>query len=289
MNLIFKKCSEAINYSLETNGCGIFYSNVGVEETLIHVHECCEVLLCLGGGGYFLIDNRFYEVNDGDIFIINQFEPHKITFENKDNFERYVFQIHPQYIYANSTENTDLSACFYSHTSYGNRISLKENELEYVKELIKQLKTEKKFGDDVAKNCVICEFLRFLNEIYNEKNLAARTGEGGFNQTNKIMQNTVKYINSHYSEDITLSDIAAFSFVSVSYLCTLFKKMFGTTIIKYLTSKRISEAKKLLNSGKSISEAAEESGFNDYANFMRTFKKIVGVPPKKYAEKGRKQ
>ena len=65
--------------------------------------------------------------------------------------------------------------------------------------------------------------------------------------------------------------------------------MFGTTIIKYLTSKRISEAKKLLNSGKSISEAAEESGFNDYANFMRTFKKIVGVPPKKYAEKGRKQ
>ena len=47
----------------------------------------------------------------------------------------------------------------------------------------------------------------------------------------------------------------------------------------------ISEAKKLLNSGKSISEAAEESGFNDYANFMRTFKKVVGVSPKKYSVK----
>ena len=99
------------------------------------------------------------------------------------------------------------------------------------------------------------------------------------------LQCTVKYINKHYAEEITLADIAGYSFVSVSYLCTLFKKTFGTTIIKYITSKRISEAKKLLNSGKSISDTAAECGFNDYANFMRTFKKAVGVSPKKYTDK----
>lgn len=286
MNVIFSKCSAAINNSLTTGGYGIFYSKVGVEETLIHVHECCEVLLCLNGGGCFLIDDRIYEVNDGDIFIINQFEPHKITFKDKDNFERYVFQIHPQYIYGNSTDNTDLSVCFYARdNTLGNRISLEFDELKYIKNLIENLKKEQKFGDDIAKNCVINEFLRFLNEKFAQKNLDAQYSENVFNQTNKIISNTVKYINKHYNEAITLADIAAYSFVSVSYLCTLFKKMFGTTIIKYITSKRISEAKKLLNSGKSISEAAEESGFNDYANFMRTFKKVVGVSPKKYSVK----
>ena len=283
MNIIFKKCSEAINYSLETNGCGIFYSTVGVEESSIHIHECCEVLLCLGGGGCFLIDNRVYEVGDGDIFVINQFEPHKITFTDKTHFERYVFQIHPHYIYNNSTDLTDLSACFYTRNSVsGNRISLSLDELLYVKTLIEKLKTENSFGDDIIKNGIINEFLIFLNRKFAQKNPGAKDTEIMTNQTNKIIINTVKYINKHYSEDIALSDIAAYSFVSVSYLCTLFKKTFGTTIIKYITSKRISEAKKLLKSGKSISDAAEESGFNDYANFMRTFKKAVGVSPKKY-------
>lgn len=283
MNIIFKKCSEAINYSLETNGCGIFYSTVGVEESSIHIHECCEVLLCLGGGGCFLIDNRVYEVGDGDIFVINQFEPHKITFTDKTHFERYVFQIHPHYIYNNSTDLTDLSACFYTRNSVsGNRISLSLDELLYVKTLIEKLKTENSFGDDIIKNGIINEFLIFLNKKFAQKNPGAKDTEIMTNQTNKIIINTVKYINKHYSEDIALSDIAAYSFVSVSYLCTLFKKTFGTTIIKYITSKRISEAKKLLKSGKNISDAAEESGFNDYANFMRTFKKAVGVSPKKY-------
>lgn len=286
MNIIFNKCSDAIKYSLETNGCGIFYSTVGVEESTIHIHECCEVLLCLGGGGCFLIDNRVYEVNDSDIFIINQFEPHKITFTDKTHFERYVFQIHPHYIYNNSTDLTDLSACFYARDSVsGNRISLDENGLLYVKILIERLKCEHNFGDEIIKNGIINEFLIFLNEKFAQKNPGAKDTEIVTNQTNKIIINTVKYINKHYAEEITLADIAGYSFVSVSYLCTLFKKTFGTTIIKYITSKRISEAKKLLKSGKSISDTAADCGFNDYANFMRTFKKAVGVSPKKYTDK----
>ena len=62
----------------------------------------------------------------------------------------------------------------------------------------------------------------------------------------------------------------------------MFNRYCGTTVTKYIISKRITEAKKLLSNGKSVTETAFASGFNDYANFIRTFKKTVGVPPGKY-------
>lgn len=53
-------------------------------------------------------------------------------------------------------------------------------------------------------------------------------------------------------------------------------------VTKYIVSKRITEAKKLLATEKSVTDTAFMCGFNDYANFIRTFKKAVGVPPGKY-------
>ncbi|MBQ3028199.1 MAG: AraC family transcriptional regulator, partial [Lachnospiraceae bacterium] len=41
-------------------------------------------------------------------------------------------------------------------------------------------------------------------------------------------------------------------------------------------------AKALLQEGASVTEACYRSGFNDYANFIRSFKKVTGVSPGKY-------
>lgn len=280
MEVIFNKCKDAINHSLATNAYGIFYSDKGVTESLIHVHDCCEVMLCLRGGDTFLIDDNIYDVGEGDIFIINQFEPHKITFKENESFERYVFQIHPAFIYGNSTDQTDLSICFYTREgSKNNRIRLNPKELSYMLTLVKRLKETYDFGDDIIKNITLAEILTLINTKFME---GAQLKEKSLSKSNKIIREAIGYINLHYSEDIKLSDIAANSYVSVNHLCNLFKKCLGTSVIKYLISKRISEAKKLLKSGKSISETAALCGFGDYANFIRTFKNMVGVSPGKY-------
>ena len=81
MKVCFDSCSMAINHTNDTKMFGVFYSNKNEVDFSIHVHECCEIFLCLSGGKSFLIDDRIYEVSDGDLFVINQFETHKITFE----------------------------------------------------------------------------------------------------------------------------------------------------------------------------------------------------------------
>ena len=86
----------------------------------------------------------------------------------------------------------------------------------------------------------------------------------------------------HLVEELTLEILAKNAFVSVNQLCKLFKTTFGTSVAKYIMAKRISEAKKLLAQGKSVAETAPACGFTDYANFIRVFKKFVGISPGKY-------
>ena len=100
---------------------------------------------------------------------------------------------------------------------------------------------------------------------------------------NHQVEDILAYINANISQPITLEQLAAHFYLSESYICRIFKAATSTTINKYITARRISIAKSLLNEGLSVAEAFEQSGFNDYSNFFKSFTKAVGVSPKKYA------
>ncbi len=92
-----------------------------------------------------------------------------------------------------------------------------------------------------------------------------------------------RYIRQNLKSKLALSEIANHVGYSPNHCDTIFKKETGDSIINYLISERISEAKRLLDEGvltlKSIAEAV---GFEDYNYFSRTFKKITGTTPTEY-------
>lgn len=279
MPFLFSKCADAIANANDTRTFGAYYSEVQNPDLNIHVHDCCEVLLCLSGGNNFLIDGKAYDVNDGDLFILNQFEPHKITADPNRIFARFILQIHPEYLIANSTEETDLSRCFYTRgDGISNKISLTNSEIAKIEKLFILFRTDNGFGDDILKNAAVNTILVLVNQYFMKR---AETNNAVYIDDERIM-NTIAYINTHYSENLSLEMLAKKSYVSVNQLCKLFKNRFGTTVAKYIMSKRISEAKKLLAQGKTVSETALACGFADYANFIRVFKKFVGTSPGKY-------
>ena len=100
---------------------------------------------------------------------------------------------------------------------------------------------------------------------------------------NKQVDDILSYINGNIANPISIEQLAGEFFLSESYICRIFKSATGTTIGKYITARRISIAKALLNEGISVSEAYERSGFTDYSNFFKAFTKAVGISPKKYA------
>ncbi len=277
MRCVFDKCYDAVKCANDNKSFGFYYSEKQNPDLSIHIHDCCEVLLCLSGGKNFLINDKVYDVNDGDLFIINQFEAHKITFNADKRFCRYVMQVHPEFLYSQSSAQTDLSHCFYTRGGdVSHKLSLTKDELDTLVSYIKRLEREERFGDDIIKNITATQFLILINSAFVSQ-IGAEKSSGS-----EAIKKAMDYINHNFSQQLSLQKIAENSYISVNQLCRLFNKYCGTTVAKYITSRRITEAKKLLSSGRNVTDTAILCGFEDYANFIRVFKKHVGVTPGKY-------
>ena len=101
--------------------------------------------------------------------------------------------------------------------------------------------------------------------------------------TMKAFEEAVEYVEKNYtSNECSVKEMIAKAHMSDTYFRRLFFNRFNMTPNKYLTSKRLIYAEKLLSTGKySVKEASEMSGFSDVKYFCRVVKKEYGVPPSK--------
>jgi len=280
MKVMFNKCHEAINFSDTSGLFGCFYSTKHDANMNIHIHNCCEVLFCISGGKTFFINERIYDVCDGDLFILNQFENHKITSDTSKVFERYVLQINTEFLHKISSTDTDLSRCFFiRNENISHKIPTTENQRKILIEYFRQLGEENNFGDEIVKEITTTKILLMLNEMFSESN---KDYTYTVNYENQNLVKALNYINDNYHKELTLEIIAKNIFVSQNELCSIFKKHLGTTVKKYITSRRITKAKQLLKKGKTVSETAALCGFEDYSSFIRAFGRVTGMSPGKY-------
>lgn len=247
----------------------------------MHIHDCYEIYYSISGGKQFLIDNRFYSIEPGDIFIINQYESHKITQVDKMVHERIVLSIHPDYTKRLSTKETDLDACF-SHRpeDFSHKISLNKEQQKRFLYYINKITGAEGYGHDIIEQTAFMELMVLINNILKTN----EAHESSAYVYNHQVDDILAYINLNISSPISTDRLAKEFFLSESYICRIFKAATGTTINKYVSARRISIAKSLLNDGVSVTEAYEKSGFTDYSNFFKAFTKAVGISPKKYAQ-----
>lgn len=98
------------------------------------------------------------------------------------------------------------------------------------------------------------------------------------------MAKAVAYVKANFKHDISLSDVAEATGMRPTTFCNFFKKAAGDTFINYLNSLRIEEACRLLSKRReAISDVAAKAGFNSVEHFIRTFKRVKGVTPARWA------
>ena len=92
-----------------------------------------------------------------------------------------------------------------------------------------------------------------------------------------------EYLDEHYTERITLDDLAERFFINKFYLSKIFKETYGTTVNNYLISKRITRAKQLLRfTDMTVDEVGAAVGMGDANYFSRMFRKVEGISPREY-------
>lgn len=97
---------------------------------------------------------------------------------------------------------------------------------------------------------------------------------------NKDIDRIIHYMEQHLTENISLDTMAQKINLSKFYFNRYFKKHMGMTPHQYLIHLRIQHAKKLLSTSyDSIEKISELCGFDTSSNFIRSFKKRVGMTP----------
>ncbi len=101
----------------------------------------------------------------------------------------------------------------------------------------------------------------------------------------KSINNAVKYIDLHYSEKITIDDVAVAASMSRSVFTQYFKAVTGMTFAQFLLAFRMRKAIVLiLWHNFSLNEVALKTGLNSKANLVRSFSKHFGMPPTRYCD-----
>ena len=99
----------------------------------------------------------------------------------------------------------------------------------------------------------------------------------------KEVEAALQYINKHYMDNLSLTEVADAVFLSSYYLSRLFKKEVGVNFSSYLLHKKLDEAKRLLKDTEiPICNISSSLNFSDASYFCKVFKKYFGFTPKGY-------
>jgi len=128
-----------------------------------------------------------------------------------------------------------------------------------------------------------CDDLDILADIINiiksGKNISKNKGE-------TLVKTIKNYIEEHFTEDISLEEIASNLYISYFYMCHFFKRMTGISVNSYINQKRMEKAFfELIKTEKKITDIATECGFNSFSYFTETFGKSTGMNPQTFREK----
>lgn len=249
---------------------------------MFHIHNGYEIYIFLKGNVNFLVEHSCFHLERGNIAIVNPTEYHLAACLDDSIYERITLNISPAVLRLLSTNHTNLTSFFdLRESGTNNIILLSEEALSELLSLLKMLRDAQgsvTFASDLLAYAYLAQILYTICNYYISSNLISE------NIMPQIVSNSIQYVDSHISEDFSLSDIeAALSFNS-RYISRQFKKYTGISLKSYILEKKIIFAKSLLSHGASVTEACYNSGFNDYSNFIRTFKLYTGTTPGAYKD-----
>lgn len=259
---------------MQTMVQSVYYSSETLSKTP-HFHGCHQIILVLRGDVDFIINGTCFSANEGDIAIFSSYENHSVHVKSAE-YERYVLNIDTSVVNRKSPAYsllTDRPSGFCNVINVSSHI---EDVVGIFKRLVCEHGSEFLLADEMEQISV----KQLLITIY-------RCTDVKFdNHYDEIVVDLKRQFENHCSEQYTLNTLAKQYHISTSALSHRFRSVTGTSVMGYLLSCRLAQAKRLLSdTNMSIGMIVDKCGFSDTSNFSRTFKKTIGTSPTNFRKK----
>lgn len=249
-------------------------SNLPGPQNVVHTHPFVELEFVWKGRGHVLLDGAQYPLAPGDLVVFNAGTPH-CEFSDADEPMHFYFAAYDKISLPNLPPNRLLAPEVPPVLHTG---EMAEDFRQLFSQVLRELERDLDFGYEIAlatARIIVMKLFRLLGRSGgNPKDLL---------RTNKVLEDAIRYIDRHFTGEITLEALAAQCLVSKYYLSHLFTRSMGMPVGRYVLEKRLGMARHLLASTDlSVEQVFLQSGFNDGPYFCRLFKKETGCTPSQY-------
>ncbi|MFU0828314.1 MAG: AraC family transcriptional regulator [Lachnoclostridium sp.] len=271
---------ETVNFKANTNIR--LYDNEEFEAYPSHWHSPLEIIMPTENPYYVTCCNQNFTLREGDVIIIN---PGAIHSMEAAVGKRLIFQADFSLLYGFKELGTTLSLISPVTVITPENAP---NAHERIKNLLLEIADEYFLDEPLNEAAIYSKLIEIF--VLIGRNYTANASNFNNNlkkqkEYTELFLNICNYINEHYNEDITLDDVADISGYSKYHFSRLFKQYTNVSFYKYLNTKKIENAEKLLmNNELSITEIAHCCGFSSLSAFIRMFKIIKGCTPTEFKD-----
>lgn len=252
-----------------------------------HFHSQYEIISVKASHGLCFVGDCIEKFSAGDVILFGTNLPHYMRSDDvygseespsrvqgtiiqfEQNFMQYSFDYYPQFL---------LIRMLLEESKRG--IVFPKQDSTRVGELISSFLDLEGFSQITG----LLELLQALASTSQRRTLATPYYYGKFpTMGNKRIDKIISFINSNYTRNLRLNEIAEMANMNPSAFCRYFKDNTGQTLLQYIMDMRVGYACKLLAIGEmDISQIAIECGFDSITHFNRTFKLLVKLTPTQY-------
>lgn len=247
-----------------------------------HYESVYQVLVVTHGRLRYRVGKKTYDVGRGDIIVLNTLEDHDLEVLEYP-YERYLIRIQPDF-FQNEVKYPEVIAVFIKRPpNFSHLLKVSEPVWNYLYDIVLEMEREYNSRKKYWELYVGSNLRRMFIIIYREcaDMMSVKVGNSV-----TVAYNIMNYLDHHFTEDITIDQVAEKLFLSKNYMTHIFKEETGYSPMSYVIALRVNRAKILLSkTDKNITTVATECGYDDFAYFSRQFKKATGLTPSAYRKK----
>lgn len=276
--------SERFQYSregyLNENFHYFHLKDTAGQELDFHFHDFDKIVILLSGSVDYTVEGTSYKLKPWDILFVRNHMIHKAVIDVSVPYERIIIYLNSAYV-DRFAPDSGLMDCFAQAEK--RRFCLMRPDAEErisigrCLENLERCADDDGYGADLMRGTSLTQLMIQLNRIM-QSNADMEKESAEYNE--KIAA-VLSYINEHLSEELSVDELAARSYLSRYHFMRLFKAQTGCTVHNYIRQKRLNLAARLIREGMPAGRAASECGFSDYSAFHRAFTQTFGVSPGK--------
>ena len=243
-----------------------------------HSHNFYLLVLFTKGSGFHIIDFDTFEIQPNSLFMLKPGQVH--SWQLSENIEGYIaFYSQEIYnVYFGSKQIEEYS--FYRGISNSPEMILNDSQMQEISNYFELLLEENSHSEFKKMD----KLLNLLDIIHIE---LARIYESMQNHSihpyNLKVKELEMLLNQYFKTEKLPSFYAEKLNMSLKHLNRICKNVLDITLTDFIYNKVMLESKRLLsNNSMTVSEVANEMGFENYSYFTKVFKKYTGLTPKSF-------